>query len=76
MLIDILQLKVSGDQKGWLFNGKILNPYQKKVLNDAGISTRKWTELLYFDESPTFTDLIKVCNIVKINIEDVVEHYQ
>ncbi|MFZ1297152.1 MAG: hypothetical protein WAT16_03845 [Saprospiraceae bacterium] len=76
MLIDIMKTMATGHQIGWLTNGKLLNPYQKKVLDEAGISTRKWTELLFSEDNLLFTDLIKVCDIVGINVENVAEHYK
>lgn len=76
MLIEIIEPMVSGHHLGWLTSGKLLNPYQKRILHESGLSTRKWTSLLYEDDSPIFTDLLKVCEIVGINIEDVAVHYK
>lgn len=76
MLIEIIEPMVTGHQLGWLTNGKLLNPYQKKLLKEAGLSTRKWTAMLYEDDSPILTDLIKVCDLVGINIEQVAVHYK
>ena len=76
MLAKILQPMLIGLELSWITRGTALNPYQRKILDEEGISAKKWTKLLFEDETPVLVDLLKVCKITGVNIEEVIVHYK
>ncbi|MBK6546425.1 MAG: hypothetical protein IPO86_10100 [Saprospiraceae bacterium] len=76
MLLELVKPIVAGTPgESWLVSGKLLNPYQKKVLESEGISLTKWTHLLNNDTSPLMTDVVKICRIIGIKPEQVVASF-
>lgn len=72
MLADIIKPIVSGTEKSaWITTGKKLNEYQKQILKGEGWTTNKWTRLLFTEEDPILTDLIKLCRIIGIEHGEV-----
>lgn len=68
----IQQALMKSGKPHWVMTGKQLNPYQKKHLFENGISTQKYTAMLYGNKDQQFSYIIKLCKALEINIADLV----
>lgn len=68
----IQQTLIAAGKQSWVMTGKKLNPYQKQILADNGLSTRKFTALLYDNRDQPFSFVVKLCKALDIKITDLV----
>ncbi|MEI2693689.1 MAG: hypothetical protein V9E90_01335 [Saprospiraceae bacterium] len=68
----IQQALIAAGKPDWVMTGKQLNPYQKKLLADNGLSTQKYTALLYANKDQQFSYIVKLCKVLDLNISDLV----